>query len=265
MLAVSQGDSDRETDVPFNRKAWKSKTGKQNHDVLAFIRLQLDPLYLFNKRRSFMRRNRSWREWTKDTTSLFQSLEHWMSVADASLFVVKAISDDDGRRRATDFVVAVIDFLRSKGRHKVVWALSYVVRPNDGTVPIIEIFKTLISQAIELDPAAWRKTQSAFSEASYGTEEVYQFLLTILSRMKECFVIIETNNRIWAERLLMDLQKIVDDSPATVKIMILMYGEASLQLSNLPKKDRRIVDTVPRPLPRGKPACYGWKKLYPRF
>ncbi|KAJ6000154.1 nucleoside phosphorylase domain-containing protein [Penicillium waksmanii] len=244
MFAGSQGNDARENEVPSNSNPSRSKTREEEYEVPAFLKPQLDPSYLFRKRRSFMRRNRSWTEWTEDSSDLFQSLERWMSVADASLFVAKAISNDDGRQKATDFVVAVIDFLKSQERCKVIWALSYSVRPDDGAVPIIDIFKTLISQAIRLDPL-WGTTESALSESEYGTEEIYQRLLTILSRMTECFVIIETNNRMWAGRLLMDLQKIADDSPATVKIMILAYGKASLEFSNLPLKDKRIVDTVP--------------------
>ena len=217
---------------------------------------------------SFAQRRKSWNPWPKGSTDLFKKLQHWVSTPRSALFVVRAdhcvgrCDDHRAKARAKDFAVEVADFLKSTTTHKVIWTFSLSTQPH---MSIADIMNILIYQAIRYFPLQPNIPQT---KANDTENQLFDLLRLALSRLSECFVVIETTNIEGLTRLLGLSQDIVGRSSSMIKILVVSYGV----LPNLLQSNNRIVATIKRLPPRSrKPKGWRrardthWQHLNPRF
>lgn len=231
--------------------------------VLASDRLPEDAL---KSCQSFAKRRPSWRQPGRDTAILMQRISDWVFIADSSLFVVQAGPRAESRTK--DLVVELTGLLKNTA-HPVFWYLSEPFM-NQAVPSLITILESLVFQALRHDPLIMSQDPQlgnirAF-EAEHTPTEWISLASKVLSKINQCFVVIETEGLHQAtgrsgsetRQILETFVKLFNDvssSTSVIKLLIVSYGRQTL-LPTATGNTSRIWAKVDPPLPASRRSVY---------
>ena len=232
--------------------------------VLASDRLPEDTL---ESCQSFARRRPSWRQPGRDTTTLMQRISDWVFMADSSLFVVQAGPRAESRTK--DLVIELTGLLKNTD-HPVFWHFSEPFT-NQATPSLIFILKSLVFQALRHDPSIASQDPQVGNIRAFETEhtlaEWIGLASKVISKIKQCFVVIETESlhqatarrgsdaRHILETFVKLFNGISSGGGSVIKLLIVNYGSQTL-LHTGTGNTSRIWAKVGPPLPASRRSTY---------
>ena len=207
----------------------------QFKDILDVLRSTQLPEELLEACESYTKRRLSWRQPGRDTMLASQRLKDWLQLSGSSMFVVKAGPRAEARTK--DMAVEMTRLLNESGL-PVFWYFSSPAANE--TVPSLgNVLKSLIFQALRHDPSSVSQDNrlgniQAF-QAQHTTAEWTALAILILSKVKECFIVVETEdlfrsagqNGAEVQQTINTFSKIFEEvtkDANTVKLLLVGYG-----------------------------------------
>lgn len=191
-----------------------------------------------------------------DHGNLVQGLNRWFTSQESSLFILKAGFRADAS--ANCVILDVINMLQTT-THPVLWVLSQKWS-SDRATSTKAVLQDLIYQALQKDSDFFMKNPELINAAKYHSDhseqEWFGLLGSILARLPQCFVIIETHDLFtayreqpeWFGQFLALFQTLVDTAGTAVKVLLVSYN-APVPVSKTTNSSNRIVTTIRRPTP----------------
>ena len=184
-------------------------------DILEVLRSTQLPEEVLEACESYTRRRLSWRQPGKDTMLASQRLKDWLQLTGSSMFVVKAGPRAEARTK--DMAVEMTRLLSESGL-PVFWYFSSPdgsqTLPSPGSV-----LKSLIFQALRHDLTIVSQDPrlgniQAF-QAHHTIKEWTDLAILVLSKVRECFVVVETE----------DLFRSVGQTGAETQLIVDTFGK----------------------------------------
>lgn len=225
-----------------------------------------DPEQVLQNVLSFAKRDPSWNPWPSDRGSdrLFQSLSRWIIDPGYPMLTIRGTyARSSFELPAPDnFACHAIHFLRKSTIYPIIWIFSSSREKNSAR----DGLKAFISQALYIVdgiPSPWKFGSLQPLDEEPGEEQLFEFLAHLLCVLPECFIVIEVKHAPLAERLRDVLQRVINESGANFKAMIICY-DAFWQDSYGGTTPSAIMPSVKlRGSQPGWDPC--WDRLKPRF
>ena len=227
-------------------------------DILDVLRSTQLPEDLLEACESYTRRRLSWRQPGRDTALASQRLKDWIQLAGSSMFIVKAGPRAEARTK--DMAVEITGLLKESPL-PVFWHFS---SPTSSSIvhSLGNVLKSLIFQALRKDPLIVSQDPRLGNiqsfQAQHTTAEWIDLAALVLSKIKECFIVVETEDLLRQRGHGVPMQTIIDTfshifeeavkAGCTMKLLLVSYG-VRMNLGSQAGPASTIVVSLNPPLP----------------